>query len=35
KGFYTIKNELESLIGKSIYRVLPDVEKSIYKNMEC
>ncbi|MGE0941654.1 HD domain-containing protein, partial [Bacillus wiedmannii] len=34
KGFYTIKNELESLISKSIYRVLPDVEKSIYKNME-
>ncbi|HFJ9287049.1 HD domain-containing protein [Bacillus cereus group sp. N11] len=34
KGFYTIKNELESLIGKSIYTLLPDVEKSIYKNTE-
>ncbi|ARC27917.1 MULTISPECIES: HD domain-containing protein [Bacillus] len=34
KGFYTIKNELESLIGKSIYTLLPDVEKSICKNTE-
>ncbi|OFD42405.1 phosphohydrolase [Bacillus mycoides] len=34
KGFYTIKKELESLIGKSIYTLLPDVEKSIYKNVE-
>ncbi|CCW05341.1 phosphohydrolase [Bacillus thuringiensis] len=34
KGFYAIKKELESLIGKSIYTVLPDVEKSIYEDIE-
>ncbi|MFE5390336.1 HD domain-containing protein [Bacillus thuringiensis] len=34
KGFYAIKKELEALIGKSIYTVLPDVEKSIYKDIE-
>ncbi|HHT7225291.1 TPA: HD domain-containing protein [Bacillus cereus] len=34
KGFYAIKKELEVLIGKSIYTVLPDVETSIYKDME-
>ncbi|MDA1761635.1 HD domain-containing protein [Bacillus cereus] len=34
KGFYTIKKELEALIGKSIYAVLPDVEKSIYEDIE-
>ncbi|PFE97938.1 phosphohydrolase [Bacillus thuringiensis] len=33
KGFYAIKKELEVLIGKSIYTVLPDVEKSIYKHI--
>lgn len=34
KGFYAIKKELEALIGKSIYTVLPDVEKSIYEDIE-
>ncbi|MRC30261.1 HD domain-containing protein [Bacillus thuringiensis] len=34
KGFYAIKKELEALIGKSIYTVLHDVEKSIYKDIE-
>ena len=33
KGFYAIKKELEALIGKSIYTVLPDVEKSIYEDI--
>ncbi|MFJ5744337.1 HD domain-containing protein [Bacillus cereus] len=33
KGFYAIKKELEALMGKSIYTVLPDVEKSIYKDI--
>ena len=32
KGFYDIKNEIESMIGKSIYRLLPEVEESIYTN---
>ena len=34
KGFYAIKKELEALIDKSIYTVLPDVEKSIYEDIE-
>ncbi|MCW9132325.1 HD domain-containing protein [Bacillus paramycoides] len=34
KGFYAIKKELESLIGKSIYILLTDVEKSIYEDIE-
>ncbi|HDR4883529.1 HD domain-containing protein [Bacillus cereus] len=34
KGFYAIKKELEALIGKIIYTVLPDVEKSIYEDIE-
>ncbi|MED2397322.1 HD domain-containing protein, partial [Bacillus thuringiensis] len=34
KGFYAIKKELEALIGKSIYTVLPDVENSIYEDIE-
>ncbi|ANC19824.1 phosphohydrolase [Bacillus cereus] len=34
KGFYAIKKELEALIGKSIYTVLHDVEKSIYEDIE-
>ncbi|HDR8183914.1 TPA: HD domain-containing protein [Bacillus thuringiensis] len=34
KGFYAIKKELEVLIGKSIYTVLPDVENSIYEDIE-
>ncbi|MEI4716744.1 HD domain-containing protein [Bacillus cereus] len=33
KGFYAIKKELEALMGKSIYTVLPDVEKSIYQDI--
>ncbi|MEC2255294.1 phosphohydrolase [Bacillus thuringiensis] len=34
KGFYAIKKELEALIGKSIYIILPDVGKSIYEDIE-
>ncbi|MGM7682279.1 HD domain-containing protein [Cytobacillus sp. Hm23] len=34
KGFYTIKKELEALIGKSIYTLLPEVENSIYTNID-
>lgn len=34
KGFYAIKKELEALIGKNIYIVLPDVENSIYEDIE-
>ncbi|HDR5271295.1 HD domain-containing protein [Bacillus cereus] len=34
KGFYAIKKELEALIDKSIYTVLPDVENSIYEDIE-
>ncbi|EJS58005.1 MULTISPECIES: HD domain-containing protein [Bacillus] len=34
KGFYAIKKELEALIGKSIYTILPDVGKSIYEDIE-
>ena len=34
KGFYTIKNELETLLNKSIYKLLPDVENSIYTNID-
>ncbi|MEM5018365.1 HD domain-containing protein [Metabacillus indicus] len=34
KGFYEIKNELEALIDKSIYALLPNIEKSIYTNID-
>lgn len=34
KGFYAIKKELEALICKSIYTILPDVENSIYEDIE-
>ncbi|MED1506619.1 HD domain-containing protein [Bacillus paranthracis] len=34
KGFYAIKKELEALISKSIYTVLPDVENSIYEEIK-
>ncbi|HGA0509728.1 HD domain-containing protein [Bacillus pacificus] len=34
KGFYAMKKELEALIGKSIYTVLPDVENSIYEDIK-
>ncbi|MED3683606.1 HD domain-containing protein [Bacillus thuringiensis] len=34
KGFYAIKKELEALIGKSIYTILPDAGKSIYEDIE-
>lgn len=30
QGFYTNKNELEGLLDKSIYELLPGVEDSIY-----
>lgn len=30
KGFYTIKNDLEKLLNKNIYKLLPGVEGSIY-----
>ncbi|KEK26178.1 HD domain-containing protein [Bacillus gaemokensis] len=33
KGFYEIKKEIESLIGMSVYRLLPEVEKSIYADI--
>lgn len=34
KGFYTIKKELEGLLGKSIYKLLPGVEDSLYTKIE-
>jgi hypothetical protein len=34
KGFYKIKNELEVLLDKSIYKLLPGVEDSIYTNLD-
>lgn len=34
KGFYSIKNELEKQLNTSIYKLLPNVEESIYKNIE-
>ncbi len=34
KGFYAIKNELEGLLNKSIYKLLPGVENSIYTNID-
>ncbi|MFF2752895.1 HD domain-containing protein [Psychrobacillus sp. NPDC058041] len=34
KGFYEIKEEIEILIGKSIYELLPGIELSIYAKME-
>lgn len=34
KGFYEIKEEIELLIGKSIYSLLPGIEKTIYSKME-
>jgi hypothetical protein len=34
KGFYTIKKELEGLLDKSIYKLLPGVEDSIYTNVD-
>jgi hypothetical protein len=34
KGFYAIKNELEELLEKSIYKLLPGVEESIYSNVD-
>lgn len=33
KGFYAIKSELESFINQSIYKLLPGVEQSIYKEI--
>ncbi|WP_391209318.1 HD domain-containing protein [Psychrobacillus sp. L4] len=34
KGFYEIKEEIELLIGKSIYSLPPGIEKTIYAKME-
>lgn len=34
KGFYEIKSELEGLIGRSIYSLLPGIENSIYKKID-
>ncbi|WP_411954783.1 HD domain-containing protein [Alkalibacillus sp. S2W] len=34
KGFYKIKNELEGLLNKSIYKLLPGVEDSIYTSID-
>ncbi|MDQ0160635.1 hypothetical protein J2S77_002639 [Alkalibacillus salilacus] len=34
KGFYKIKNELEGLLNKSIYKLLPGVEDSIYTSTD-
>lgn len=34
RGFYEIKKEIESFIGRSVYRLLPGIEKSIYTNLE-
>ncbi|TQR18530.1 HD domain-containing protein [Psychrobacillus soli] len=34
KGFYEIKKEIESLIGMSIYRLFPGIEKSVYTILE-
>ncbi len=34
KGFYSIKKELEKHLNKSIYKLLPNVEKSIYTNID-
>jgi len=34
KGFYTIKNELEGLLDKSIYKLLPGVENSIFMKVD-
>ena len=33
KGFYAIKNEIEGLLDKSIYKLLPGVENSIYNKI--
>ncbi|QFF98959.1 HD domain-containing protein [Psychrobacillus glaciei] len=34
KGFYEIKKEIESLIHKSIYKLFPTIEQSIYTDVE-
>ncbi|WP_018782571.1 HD domain-containing protein [Bacillus sp. 95MFCvi2.1] len=34
KGFYEIKKEIESLMGMSVYRLLPGVEESIYTDIQ-
>lgn len=34
RGFYTIKNELETLLGKSVYELLPGIEKSFYSTVD-
>ncbi|WP_078395832.1 HD domain-containing protein [Shouchella patagoniensis] len=32
-GFYTIKQEIETYINKSVYRLLPGIEESIYSTI--
>jgi hypothetical protein len=34
KGFYKIKKELEELLNKSIYKLLPGIEDSIYTKVD-
>lgn len=33
KGYFCIKQEIEKVIQKSIYRLFPNIEESIYKDM--
>lgn len=33
KNYFTIKQEIENMIHKSIYRLLPNIEESIYTDM--
>ena len=33
KNYFTIKQEIENIIHKSIYRLLPNIEESIYTDM--
>lgn len=33
KGYFSIKQEIEKVIQKSIYRLLPNIEESIYTDM--
>lgn len=34
KGFYAIKNEIEGLLDKNLYKLLPGVEDSIYTKID-
>jgi hypothetical protein len=33
KGYYIYKSEIETIIGKSIYKLLPGIEESIYSDI--